>query len=92
MKFATTTIVDNKGGHTLVSPCDGNLGLERDLFLTFVSLIFVGLIKEHMTSYVSRTHLYIYIYIYIYFFFSIFLQAMLWTFFVQFGFAEQFEA
>ena len=57
MKFATTTIVANKGGHTLVPPCDGNLGLERDLFLTFISLMTVVLIKEHMTSYVSCTHL-----------------------------------
>ena len=57
MKFATTTIVANKGGHTLVPPCDGNLGLERDLFLTFISLITVVLIKERMTSYVSCTHL-----------------------------------
>ena len=57
MKFATTTIVVNKGVHTLVPPCDGILGLERDLFLTFISLITVVLIKEHMTPYVSRTHL-----------------------------------
>ena len=57
MKFATTTIVASKGGHTLVPPCDGNFRLERDLFLTFISLITVVLIKEHMTSYVSCTHL-----------------------------------
>ena len=57
MKFATTTIVASKGGHTLVPPSDGNLGLERDLFLTFISFITVVLIKEHMTSYVSCTHL-----------------------------------
>ena len=57
MKFATTTIVASKGGHTLVPPCDGNFGLERDLFLTFISLITVVLIKEHMTSCVSCTHL-----------------------------------
>jgi len=32
MKFATTTIAANKGGHTLVPPCDGILGLERDIY------------------------------------------------------------
>ena len=37
MKFATTTIVASKGGHTLVPPCDGNFGLERDLFLNVIS-------------------------------------------------------
>ena len=31
------------------------VGLERDLFFTFVSLITDGLIKEHMKSYVSWT-------------------------------------
>ena len=55
MKFATTTIVASKGGHTLVPPCDGNLELERDLFFTFIRLITDGLIKECMTSYVSWT-------------------------------------
>ena len=58
MKFATTTIVANKGViHQFHHACDGNLGLEIDLFLTFISLNSIGLIKEHMTSYVSRTHL-----------------------------------
>ena len=39
----------------MVAPCVGNLGLERGLFLTFISLITVGLVKEWMTFYVSRT-------------------------------------